>query len=94
LRADEPTSVKNGTEASCLLLLQGKPISEYFVQHGPFVVNHQDDLRGVFPDYQRTDFGGWPWERPDQTHGHARGRFAKYANGLEEEKSQYIEAPV
>src|SRR5690606_14861404 len=86
LQADQEATLVNGPEASCLLLLQGKPINEPVVQHGPFVVNYQAELRDVFSEYQRTQFGGWPWSRPDQTHGAQQGRFAKYVDGMVEER--------
>lgn len=58
------------------LLLQGKPIGEKVVQHGPFVMNSQDEIRKAFEDYQRTRFGGWPWPRSDMVFPREKGRFA------------------
>mmetsp|Transcript_16575 Transcript_16575/g.20643 ORF Transcript_16575/g.20643 Transcript_16575/m.20643 type:complete len:357 (+) Transcript_16575:115-1185(+) len=62
---------------SCeFLVLQGKPIDEPVAQHGPFVMNEQHEIRQAFQDYQRTQFGGWPWKRDDMVFPQDKGRFA------------------
>jgi redox-sensitive bicupin YhaK (pirin superfamily) len=68
------------------LILQGRPISEPVVQHGPFVMNSRQEIQEAFQDYQRDQFGGWPWSRYDQVHERSRGRFARYPDGKEETK--------
>lgn len=75
-----------GDDDCYLLMLQGKPINEPVVKYGPFVMNTQEEIQQTFKDYQRTEFGGWPWPRSDQVHARDRGRFAKYADGKEEIK--------
>ena len=84
LLVDEPVIIENGNEDAFLLLLQGCPISEPVVQHGPFVMNTMEEIHQAFYDYRRTQFGGWPWERSDNVHPRERGRFAKYSDGREE----------
>jgi quercetin 2,3-dioxygenase len=64
-----------------LLMLQGRPIGEPVVQYGPFVMNSQAEIRQAFADYQRTQFGGWPWPGRDPVHGREPARFAQHADG-------------
>lgn len=86
LLADEDVVIQNGNTESHFLLLQGRPIGEPVVQYGPFVMNTQAEIQKAFSDYRETQFGGWPWDRTDQVHSPSKGRFAKYANGDEEEQ--------
>jgi len=86
LDADEETVLKNGDQPASLLFLQGKPIGEPVAQHGPFVMNSQQEIQQAVMDYQRTQFGGWPWPEYEHTHGKERGRFAQHADGRLEEK--------
>lgn len=84
LLADYPVLLENGNQNAFLLLLQGKPINESVVQHGPFVMNSAAEIQQAFYDYRSTQFGGWPWPRYDNVHPREKGRFAKYADGREE----------
>ena len=86
LLADQKVIIDNGNEDAYLLLLQGKPINEPVVQHGPFVMNTASEIQQAFNDYSRTQFGGWPWSRYDNVHSRETGRFAKYSDGREEIK--------
>lgn len=86
LNSAETTSIKNGGETAKFLILQGKPIGEPVAQYGPFVMNTQDEIRQTMMDYQRTQFGGWPWPSPAHTHDPEKGRFALHADGKLEEK--------
>ncbi|CAN5371264.1 pirin family protein [soil metagenome] len=67
-----------------ILVLQGKPIGEPVAQHGPFVMNTQQEIQQAFSDYQRTKFGGWPWQSDGPVHAREAKRFAKHANGTVE----------
>jgi len=86
LLADEPVTIENGAEDSYLLVLQGRPINEPVVQHGPFVMNSATEIQNAFSEYRETRFGGWPWSRYDNVHPKEKGRFAKYSDGREEIK--------
>lgn len=82
LVSDASISLKNtGSEKARFLLLQGRPIAEPVQQHGPFVMNTRQELQQAFFDFQKTQFGGWPWDESEQTHGKATGRFAKHTEG-------------
>jgi redox-sensitive bicupin YhaK (pirin superfamily) len=84
LKPHQELIVENGNTEGYFLLLQGKPINEPIVQYGPFVMNTQTEIQQAMYDYQRTEFGGWPWLRRDQVHSREMGRFARHADGNEE----------
>ena len=69
------------------LILEGKPIDEPVVQYGPFVMNTREEIMQTIQDYQRTQFGGWKWNRHDMIHGPKIERFAKYPDGRVEKPS-------
>ncbi len=87
VEADGPVELAAVGGAVECLMLQGKPIGEPVAQHGPFVMNSDDEINQAFADYRRTQFGRWPWDKPDPNHGSTRQRFAKHADGLLEERS-------
>jgi len=86
VRASVDVELVNGDAPSELLLLQGRPIGERVVQHGPFVMNSPDEIRQAMLDYRRTQFGGWPWPEESPTHPRDAGRFARHADGRVEKK--------
>lgn len=79
-------NIKNGDSDSYFLILEGKPIGEPVVQHGPFVMNTHQEIREAMQEYGKTQFGGWPWEETEVVHPRGKGRFALHANGEEEIK--------
>ena len=85
LDASALTTITNGDTPAKLLLLQGKPINEPVVQHGPFVMNTQEEIREAFQNFQRTQFGGWPYDSASPVHAREKGRFAQFPDGHVEE---------
>jgi hypothetical protein len=69
------------------LVLQGRPIAEPVVQHGPFVMNTRAQIDQAMSDYRRTRYGGWPWPSDAPVHGAGPARFARHADGSDETNS-------
>src|SRR5688572_17155618 len=87
VRANEPVPIEATDGPVEILLLQGRPIGEPVAQYGPFVMNTRPELEQAFADYQRTQFGGWPWPENAPVHPRDEGRFAKHADGRLERAS-------
>lgn len=81
VRSDRAVELVAGDSVTELLLLQGRPIAEPVAQHGPFVMNNRAEIQAAMLDYQRTRFGGWPFESDAPVHPREAGRFAKHADG-------------
>jgi redox-sensitive bicupin YhaK (pirin superfamily) len=81
LKGDREVALVAGPEETELLLLQGRPIGEPVAQYGPFVMNTRQEIQQAFADYQRTQFGGWPWPSHEPVHAREEGRFARHADG-------------
>lgn len=84
LEADSSVIIENGKSEAYILILQGKPINEPVVQYGPFVMNSKAEIEETFNDFNRTQFGGWPWPNHENVHPREKGKFAKYPDGREE----------
>ncbi|MEO1451134.1 MAG: pirin family protein [Bacteroidota bacterium] len=85
-KSDAHIEIQNGAEEARFLILEGKPINEPVVQHGPFVMNTQEEIREAMRDYGQTQFGGWPWPEREVVHPQEKGRFALHSDGREEIK--------
>lgn len=84
LMPDQTLTIQNGNMDSYLLLLEGEPINEPVVQYGPFVMNTELEIQQAYQDYQRTQFGGWPWDPDKVVNKRTASRFAHFADGTEE----------
>ncbi len=78
---DRDLELVAGDEPTELLMLQGRPIAQPVAQYGPFVMNTRAEIQQAILDYQRTRFGGWPWQSEEPVHPRDAGRFAQHADG-------------
>jgi redox-sensitive bicupin YhaK (pirin superfamily) len=76
VRPELAVALRGGAAETEVLVLQGRPIGEPTVSHGPFVMNTREQIQQAWHDYQRTGFGGWPWPNEAPVHGR-EGRFAR-----------------
>jgi redox-sensitive bicupin YhaK (pirin superfamily) len=81
VKSDVAIELEAGETACELLVLQGRPIDEPVVQHGPFVMNTPEEIHNAMLDYRRTRFGKWPWPSDAPVHAREEGRFARHADG-------------
>jgi redox-sensitive bicupin YhaK (pirin superfamily) len=85
LRSEVAVDLSSDDGVECLVL-QGRPLGEPVARYGPFVMTTREQIQEAFEDYQRTQFGGWPWPDDDPVHDRERGRFARHADGRVEER--------
>lgn len=82
--SDQPVTFTAGDREAEILLLQGRPIGEPVVNHGPFVMNTMGEIRATMFEYQRNGFGEWQWDTSAPVHPRDSGRFAVHTDGREE----------
>jgi len=85
-KTGEDLQIVNSNAEARLLILEGVPMNEPVVQHGPFVMNTHEEIRETMKEYGRTQFGGWPWGEKEMVHPKEKGRFALHSDGREEVK--------
>jgi len=56
-RDGETVSVAAGDQGAAILILNGEPIDEPVVAHGPFVMNTREEIRQAMADYQAGRMG-------------------------------------
>ena len=84
LQPDATVALQTTGASASLLLLQGKPINEPVAHYGPFVMNTQQELMQTMDNYNRTQFGGWPWPSNEPVNGSNPTRFSTYSDGRTE----------
>lgn len=89
ISAEEQVMIKNhGEEIGKILLLESEPIQEPIVAYGPFVMSTNEEIQKAYEDYNRTEFGGWPFEKGEVVHERNQGRFAAYPDGRIEQPNK------
>jgi redox-sensitive bicupin YhaK (pirin superfamily) len=84
VRAGLPLGLSNsGRTTARIMMLQGVPIDEPVVAHGPFVMNSYEQIHQAQRDFRNTQFGGWPFAARGPVHRAGQGRFAKYPRRTE-----------
>lgn len=81
LKAHAETQITADKAPAQFLILQAKPLAEPVYQHGPFVMSTRQEIIETIEEYQKTEFGGWPWPENEMVHGNVIERFAKYPDG-------------
>ena len=75
--SDRSRSSSSGENKCAFLILQGRPIGEPIRSSGPMVMNTNEELRKAFQDFDRTQFGGWPWKSNDVVFPRTKERFMR-----------------
>ncbi len=84
--AHMPLALANrGDSPVQLMLMQGMPLGEPVIRSTVYVTNTIEELHQAKRDFQRTGFGGWPWDTRQPMHGPGFARFAQYADTGERE---------
>ena len=88
--AREPMSITATDTTVKFLVMQGRPIGEPVVHHGPFVASSSSDMRSKIQHYRDTEYGGWPWNADGPVFDVKKGRFMKYGNGDTDEQTDDV----
>ncbi len=86
LESEQDVTLETQKATVKFLLLEGKPIQEPIMAYGPFVMTTENEIRQAFEDYEKTRFGGWPWESDEPVNEVDSGRFALHMDGRFEKK--------
>ena len=61
----------------------GKEIKEEVFAYGPFVMTTREEVIQAYNDFERTEFGGWPWKESAPSIPNTEGRFSMNNHGQE-----------
>ncbi|MFZ6815422.1 pirin family protein [Undibacterium sp. Rencai35W] len=75
IRSDASVQLSNGARPTEILMLQGRPLNEPVVQHGPFVMNSREEIIEAMNDFQKSRFGKWNWTDDEPVHGPINEKF-------------------
>ncbi len=81
LNGNSDIEVRNKDKKSLLLLLEGEPIGEPVLADGPFIMTNKEEIKQAHRDYNRTQFGGWPWDSREPVNLKRDKRFVDYGQG-------------
>ncbi len=73
----------DGPDEAVVMVMQGVPLEEPMVRSTVYVTNTIEELHQAKRDFQRTEFGGWPWPNRQPMHGAGFARFARYQGQAE-----------
>lgn len=59
---DEVKITNTGDSLAKIFVLEGEPIGAPVVAGGPYVMNTREEIYQAYADYQKTQFGGWPFD--------------------------------
>jgi redox-sensitive bicupin YhaK (pirin superfamily) len=85
LSLGDAVTVEGGPKGGRLILVAGRPLREPVAKYGPFVMNTPAEIQRAFQDYRETRFGGWPWKSEEPVFPREQGRFARHADGRQEQ---------
>ncbi|VEU83250.1 pirin-like C-terminal cupin domain-containing protein [Acholeplasma hippikon] len=77
LKDEEDVYLESSKGHNKLILLEGITINEPMFRYGSFVLNTEAEVILAYREYKETEFGDWPYEYDDSTHGNKPKGFRK-----------------
>jgi len=63
------------------MVFTGKAIDEEVFAYGPFVMNTREEVIQAYRDFEKNQFGGWPWSSSAPVIPSDKGRFSVHDKG-------------